>query len=410
MNSIRIAYAVIAVTVFFGNVHNWMHYEHDVGVPWHWVLALIILSLPLLLREVTTSDIIRQPIVAWCYGYTGLTMIGFVVGPQSDMSWQEVRWRILAIMEMLSFLAIFMDGLANQFARRTVVVAVHLGIAVNIYELFVPMTFSNTLGRSAGLYLSPNLAGEALVLGMILGITALPSWYRGLFVLLTGVGVFVTYSRGGLIGWCIAVGGLLLGRFVGAKHFLQTGLIVLVLTGLVLVPKADEILATLERTGSINADSQERLAWLMDPAGVSDVSSWSRKYIAQQAWQRVAEHPFWGGGTGAVHEGLAIPPHNQFLAYMVDHGVLGALVLPLLLVAVVWRADAESRRIGLVFSCVVLWFSFFTHTLLNNSYSLLLFALLAASASAGVRSVNRKAEVDHSCVIPVENTLARSPF
>ncbi|WP_187299291.1 O-antigen ligase family protein [Nitrospira moscoviensis] len=408
MNVIRMVYAVMAVTVFFGNVPNWLHFQYGVGVPWYWVVALIVLSLPLLFLAVVTSNIVRQPLVVWCYGYLCLTMIWFIVGPQTEMAWQEVRWRVLAIMEVLSFLAIFMDAQANQFARRTVVAAVHVGVAVNIYELFVPMSFSNVFGRSAGLYLSPNLAGEALVLGMIVGITVVPAWYRGLFVLLTGVGVFVTYSRGGLIGWCLAVGGLLLGRFVNTRQVAQAGLAALLLVGLLIVPKLNDILATLERAGAFNADALERLAWLTDPSGVSDTSSWSRIYVAQQAWQRLAEHPFWGEGTGAVHEGLDIPPHNQFLAYMIDHGVLGALLLPWLLLALLWPARADRRRIGVIFSVTVLWFSFFTHTLLNNPYSLLLFALMAAFAPAGRRPVRPMSQAIHPALIPGQSVLARA--
>lgn len=390
MNSIiRIVYAVGAVAVFYGNVHNYLHDQYGIGIPWHWVLAFIVLSFPLLFTQVMQTDLLRQPIVLWCFGYAWLTMMWFLWGPQSDMAWQEVRWRVLAIVEMLSFLAVFMDAQADRFARLTLVIGVHVGVAINIYELFVPMSFSNVFGRSAGLYLSPNLAGEALVLGMILGITVVPAWYRGIFVLLAGVGVFVTFSRGGLVGWGIGLCGLLVGRFMGVTHLVRTGLVAMVVIIIVLLPKADDIMTTLERTGSLNANVLERLAWLMDPSGVSDASSWSRKYVAQQAWERVGEQPFLGGGTGAVHERLDIPPHNQFLAYMMDHGLLGAMLLPLLLLALLWRAQDESLRIGLIFCCAVLWFSFFTHTMLNNSHSLLLFSLMAALASTGLPRMDR---------------------
>lgn len=384
MNSFRNVLAVIAVAVFYGNIHGYLN-QQGVGVPWHWVLAFIILSLPVLFSQVMTSDILREPIVAWCFGFAWVTTVWFIFGAQSEMAWQEVRWRVLAILEMLSFLAIFMNVRANLFARLTIVVAVHVGTVINFYELFNPMSFSNVFGRSAGLYINANTSAEALVLGMILGITALPTWYRGVFILIAGTGVFVTYSRAGLIGWLIAVGGLMVGRFIGTTHAVRTGLIALFLIGVVLLPKADQILATLDRAGSLTAGTQERLAWLMDPLGVDDASSSGRKAIAQEAWERVAEQPFLGGGTGAVHNGLDIPPHNQFLSHMVDHGVLGALLLPLLMVALIWRAEGESRRVGFIFSCAVLWFCFFTHTMLNNAHSLLLFALAAALASKRVR-------------------------
>ncbi|MFO0776109.1 MAG: O-antigen ligase family protein, partial [Nitrospira sp.] len=373
MNSFyRNILAVIAVTVFYSNGHEYLNQAHGIGIPWHWVLAFIILSLPLLVRQVITSDILQLPIVAWCAGYAWITIIWFIMGAQSEMSWQEVRWRMLAIVEMLCFLALFMDAKAIRFAQRALVVVVHVGTVINVYELFVPMSFSNVSGRSAGLYVNPNTSAEALVLGMILGITALPVWFRGAFILVAGIGVFATYSRAGLIGWLIAVVGLMLGRFIGVPQLVRTGLIALLLVGVALLPKTDQILTALERAGSLNPDTRERLTWLMDPLGVEDASSWGRKAIAQQAWERVGEHPFLGEGTGEVHTGLDIPPHNQFLAHMIDHGVVGAMLIPLLLLALLWRAQGDNRPVVFIFSCVVLWFSFFTHQLLNNAYNLLL--------------------------------------
>lgn len=393
MNSIyRNALIVIAVGVFFGNLHEYLHWAYETGVPWHWVLAFIIMALPLLARQVIASDILQLPIAAWCAGYAWVTIVWFIMGSQSEMSWQEVRWRILAILQILCFLALFLDAKAIRFAQRALVVAVHVGVVINVYELFVPMSFSNVSGRSAGLYVNPNTSAEALVLGMILGVTALPVWYRGGFILLAGIGVFATYSRAGLIGWLIAVAGLMLGRFIGVPQLVRTGLITLFLVGVALLPKTDQILTALEGAGSLNPDTRERLAWLTDPLGVEDASSLGRKAIAQQAWERVGEHPLFGEGTGEVHTGLDIPPHNQFLSHMIDHGVVGAMLIPCLLLALLWRAQGVRRSVVLIFCCAVLWFSFFTHTFLNNAHSLLLLALVAAFAAISARRIDQAHE------------------
>ncbi len=88
-----------------------------------------------------------------------------------------------------------------------------------------------------------------------------------------------------------------------------------------------------------------------------------------------------GGGTGTFHEAFEIAPHNQYLSYMLDHGVLGATIVPLLLLALLWGARGETMRVGLVFGTTILWLSFFTHTMLSNGHSLVPFALLAAMVS-----------------------------
>ncbi len=86
-----------------------------------------------------------------------------------------------------------------------------------------------------------------------------------------------------------------------------------------------------------------------------------------------------------MHKGLDIPPHNQFLSHMIDHGLLGLMILPLLLLALIWRTEGDSRRVTLVFSGTALWFSFFTHQFIQTPHSLLLVALVAALSSTGVR-------------------------
>jgi len=267
-------------------------------------------------------------------------------------------------------------------ARWALVFAVLFGTALNIYEFFVPMTFSLVQGRSAGLFVNSNLSGEALVLGMILSVTVLPLLWRGPFLLLTGIGIFVTFSRAGIVAWSIAVCGLFFfTKVVRAKDLVWTFLLSLFVVGIVLLPKLDAILATMDRAGVINKNTEERLEWLTNPSGVSDDSSWSRMYVAQQAWRKFADHPWIGSGTGTMYESFDIAPHNQYLSYMVDHGVVGATIVPLLILALIWGARGEARRVGLVFGTTILWLCFFTHNILSFGHSLVLFALLAAMAS-----------------------------
>jgi len=60
---------------------------------------------------------------------------------------------------------------------------------------------------------------------------------------------------------------------------------------------------------------------------------------------------------------------------------LGAAIVPLLILALIWGARGETRRVGLVFGATILWVCFFNHTILSYGHSLLPFALLAAMAS-----------------------------
>ena len=376
--------AILAVATF---CTGWSVYQSlaypALGQPKDWIFGLSLLSLPLWFYKPTFKQSFpKVPLVVWCFGFAWVTMFWFLGSSQSETAWRDVRLRLSAIMLVLSCLMIFASPSAVRSARWALVFAVLFGVTVNIYDFFVPMTFSEFHGRSAGFYLNPNLSGEALVLGMILSVTVLPSSCRGPFLLLAGVGIFVTFSRGGIVAWFIAVSGLLFfAKGVRAKDLVWTFLLSLLVVGIVLLPKLDAILATMDQAHVISKDTEARFAWLTNPFDVSDNSSVSRKYVAEQAWGKFADHPWIGSGTGTMHESFEIPPHNQYLSYMLDHGVLGAAIVPLLILAVIWGARGETRRVGLVFGATILWLSFFTHMILSYGHSLLPFALLAAMAS-----------------------------
>lgn len=374
--------AFSAIAIFFTAIPQYL--QPDRGIlfladPKHWVMAFCVLSLPVMIKRMTSSNVLRSPAVVWCFLYGLLTVLWFFQSTQSESTWQEVRWRILAIVLFVTGLIIFWHPLVTQFARRTLVAAVLLGVSFNIYELFVPMSFSDVLGRSAGLYGNPNLSGEALVLGMILSVTVLAPRYRAPFILLTGIGIVLTVSRASIGAWIIAVVGFTLAKSVRPKDFLLSLGIGSVLIALALFPRMDQLVTTWERTGVMNRDVLERLTWFTDPSGVSDMSAWERRKVAQQAWDKIADHPFLGSGTGSFHDSYVLP-HNQYLALMLDHGLIGAMIVPSLILAVTWRARGESRRVAIVYGCSLMVLSFFTHAILTYEYSLILLALMAAIA------------------------------
>ncbi len=375
-SSIHKIFALISIGVFFCNVPDYAHVRLGFLYPNLWVGGVGVLALPWLIRKGVEPDILKSPVLIWCFGYAWLTIMWFLGSSQSDVGWQAVRSRFLSIIELFMFIGIFSDQQANRVARQALVIAVLTGVVLQIYEIFFPMSFSEIPGRSAGLYMNPNAAGMALVTGMVCAVTVLPLQYRSGFLLLAGVGVMASVSRASILSWGIAVLGLMAIRRVRFRDFVFSGAIALVCATLILIPRWDEIASALDRSGSSNKNVEERLAWLTDPSGVSDASSWSRIYLAKRAWDRIEESPFWGSGTGSSFED-ELAPHNQSLAFMQDHGVLGVLILPLLLLAVIISAKGGNQRTAIVFSATVMFLSFFSHDVLSARHTILLLALVA---------------------------------
>ena len=380
LNYYHKALIMIAVGIFFTNVPNYLYDARGftkLDSPKHWVLLFCLLALPVFIRQMLRSKVLKSPVMIWCLGYGVLSVLWFFLSTQSETPWAEVRMRFLAIIEIVAFLIVFWAPAATTLARKALVAALVFAVGVNIYELFVPMSFSQSLGRSAGLYNNPNMSAEALVLGMLLSVSILKSQYRTPFVLLVGIGVFLTLSRGGILAWGVAMAGLLFTREISSKDVVRSGFIAFVLVILVLLPRWDQLVTTWERTGVLNVNVVDRLAWLTDPAGASDQSSWERKYVAKQAWEKITEHPVLGSGTGSSYEAYT-GTHNQYLALMIDHGVIGIVIVPLFILAVTWGARGQSRRIATVFGLTIIILSFFSHMMLSAGYDLVMFSLMAA--------------------------------
>jgi hypothetical protein len=382
MTLYRWALAILVVGVFFTNLPNFVAVNVGGLVPYQWVLAFAALAAPVVVRQLATVDIARSPIVAWAAFYVWVTIVWFIASSQSEIGWQEIRWRIMTVLQLGMFVILLTDHHVKEKIRHLLVWGVLLGVALNVYEVFVPLSFSTILGRSAGLYMNATTSAFALVGGMILAATVLPSAYRGVFVLVVGVGVVCTFSRGGIIAWGVAAAGFLVMKELDARGFVRGLLVgVVVLAGL-LVPRWDALLTTLDQAGVVNANVEERLLWLTDPSGVQDQSSWSRGYVAQRLWDRWAEHPFLGNGTGAAFSAFEIPPHNQYLVFMVDHGMVGCVLFPALILLVMFGHGGARNAPAILFGCSQAFAGLVSHTLLNEPQTLLLFALAAAPPAA----------------------------
>ena len=388
--------AASAVFIFFTNLSLYLNSSGLVPMPsFYYIIVLAIAAAPLYLSRDSLGMLMRSPISRWCYGFVMISGFWMLFQPEpSEDTWNEFWLRIVSALFIIILMIVFSNPDTQRWARLAILIAVLLAVAVNVYELFHPYSFSNVMGRSAGFYVNPNQCGAALALGMILSISLLPPRLRLLFAFVAGFGILLTFSRGALVGWIIATLILIKVGEISLKRSLFIGGAIVAAITVVLLLQWNSLQYQLEDAGALNTNVLARIEWF-NKLGGNDDSALERKQVAELAWGMFGDKPFFGHGVAAsLTWGFEKSSHNQYLNMMVDHGVLGIFILPLLVAAIVWKAQGESKRIGIAFSAFTLCWGFFSHNLFTERYMLLAFSLMAAMA---VTSRLAQKQTDQSC-------------
>ena len=374
--------AVSAVLIFFTNLCLYLYSVELVHFPpLYWIIGLGIAASPLILSR-GYLEILRRSLVArWCYGFILISGLWLIFEPSaSEKVFQEFQTRLLSVLFILTMLCIFSKDSVQLWGRRAIFGAVLLALALNTFELFSPMTFSEVMGRSAGLYINPNQSAAALILGLVVTIGLVPHRYRMLYVVLVGLGVFLTFSRSSLIGWALTAGVFIKTGQLSVRRSLLVGCGMLCVALALMIWQWDRIQYRLEDLGVLNKNVLARLDWFNNP-DVSDMSSTERKEVAEFGWALFSEKPVLGNGLGAsVNWAREKSSHNEYLNMMVDHGIIGVFFLPILVLLTQWRARGEVRHIGFAFAIFVLYLGFFSHNVLTERHILMTFALLECMA------------------------------
>ena len=375
-NAYRHSLVFFAVVIFFTSVAN---YTERYGlIPLFWIFVFAAASGPLVLSKLASGHAHLMPIAFWCASFLFVTITWYYWSPQDAIASQEVQTRLLSVIFLAVALVVFSDKEEQQLAQRWIAAAVLLAVALNVYELFHPLTFSDIPGRSQGLYPNVNQSGAALVLGLILSYQVIPDRLKLAFVGITAVGVIPTFSRSAMIGWLIVVAFFFMRAGVVAQ-FRRLAVLTVVVVGLIASPVWVDLQQTLEQRGVLNLDVVGRIAFFTGGQS-EDASSTERKAVADAAWNLFGQRPLTGWGTNASNrmEGFDVGTHNIYLALMADHGILGLLLLPALLLSVLWGVNRRSFDQVFPWMMFMLVWGMFSHNILEERYILLATALTAS--------------------------------
>ena len=358
------AVGVLAVVVLFTNTARYV-YEQGMGPsPWLAVVGIAIVSIPALIDRVVMRGI-RPELGLFVGVYLAAITVGFFRSTNSAVVVEELQSRLLGLF-VIGFIAVLAGTDTTLKAMRlAMAAAVLFAVAANCYELFHPLSFSRDFGRSAGLYLNPNISGAAIVIGMAASVGSLPRRWRPCLVAASGVGVLLTLSRGGLVVWAATAGVLWLGGVFRVRDLLAAVVVGAVGLGLLAVTTGlgSRAAGALELARS-DPNTWERL----DPgASVGSSSAVARAEAFSAAAELFARHPLGGAGLASTVEwSHPVSTHNIYIRVLAEYGLLGALLVPILVFAIGWAVVPSCRASGLAVAVFVCLWGFVSHNILDE--------------------------------------------
>jgi len=354
-------------------------FSHPVLNPKNFFFLLIVAVAFFLFRSKKTA-FLSMPVMKWILFYFVLFLFWFLL-PENQLTVDEFRKKIFALFFFIAMIGLMHHDKNLTYSHKAIFIVTLVAIGNNIYEFFNPYAFYtqfsglNIIGRSAGLYINSNIAGEAIVLGMLFSLPVLPRKFRYPFALLALLGIMVTYSRAGLIGWLIVTVLYVKSDILDRKTsllFFSAGLILLVLLG----PYLFDYLT--QEFGRNAHNLINRLSFFTGQTHGLDHSQSERSMVAAAAFELFADNPFFGAGLGATdHWQFRVGAHNMYLTFAAQFGMIGMFLYPMLVYSIVYRAQNGARAMSLPFAIYMLLIGMTTHNIMDAYHLLIAMALMA---------------------------------
>jgi len=354
----------------------------EVFAPLMFIVLSIGLTTFMVLRRVSSlGTITKVPIYRWMFFYLIVVFI-WVLLPNAQATQEDVRLIVLSVIFMfiISLLTSFDDDKLTV-ARKAILAITILATFNNITEFFNPIAFYaidspyNIFGRSAGFYVNANIAGEAIIVGLILSFSIVSNKFKTIFLIASLLGVVASFSRTAIASWFVVVTILSYGKVIDKKNLLLI-LFSLVFIVSVVLPFIVNFVGNSD-SGAVD-NLLTRLDFFSTKKTGLDSSQLSRLAVANAALGYFADSPLIGAGIGhTTHWEFPISTHNIYLKLMDEFGIIGIFIYPFLILSAIWRAKGETKVVARAFAVYTFIIGFTTHNSLDEYHLLIAFSIMA---------------------------------
>lgn len=266
--------------------------------------------------------------------------------------------------------------------------------ALNIFEFFFAGRLidwmSNVPGRAAGFYENANDAAMFICLAVPLVAMHSKGLGRCLFYAVTFTGVYLTFSRGGLALFALAVSLTELMRGAGKSDWtvrvtiLSAGALCALLIVSFLSSEMSRAVSSM-LWPYLDANTAARIEFL------SNDSTDERMILLQRGLDAFSQAPLFGSGVGYTHSwDASASTHNLLVMMLAEMGIVGGLWT----IAFFYMLSTYPRPYGALIAATVAISSVFSHNHLERPALAMLVALYFVVARANARHRLPKRSVD----------------
>lgn len=336
---------------------------------------------------------LRLPLIGFTLAVIAMNVfhgIFFEVGSSLDevqgSAWTRVQYLLLALGIAMATTALSRRQLATIFAVAGFLAAASVIVDLMLPDLLYPPTTPGKVsGRAAGFFINANKPAETLVLCGLLAIPVLGPKSGLAFIAASGLAIFATFSRSGMVAWL-----MLIATYWWTRVLTRGQVIGLALAAAVLVASGG-LLALLIESQDLSAgairDVSNRLNFL-GSGDLFDSSAQSRGFILAQGIELYLQNPVSGAGAGATHVWqFDVSTHNFAVMMAAEYGLFGILTWLSLIALVATGGYFGRRDLQFVSALSLTWFSISTHNVLDFPYWML--GLLVLSMNFGAPDLRR---------------------
>ncbi len=386
VNAYMSALTIVVLAVVYLDLANYYHVlTGGAFLPKHAYFALGAAIAPLLLvRNKLFVSYIFTPYVFWVFAFVVLNFFHWYflsLDGYADLAGVTItRTQFLMLAVLIGFLLVQVSPifLGKIFLALAVVLS-----TLQLIDFFMPGTIlplgteGVVSGRASATLINANKAAESLVLLAVLGMVVLQPKWRIWLLLIVLPGVFLSFSRSGLLALMLVfIGGFWFNLFSRNAYLVMLALFFFLVTAV--AGLLDFIFSFVDVYALDNIYNRIMFFTNLE---TSDSSAIERLTVSGYAVDMFFKEPWFGNGSGYTHFwGISDQaPHNQHLLVMAEYGIVGYLLF-IWLIAMVFCGGGyfrklQSSNMAMIGFAVFLVFTPFTHNMFDHLYWLITFSI-----------------------------------